>query len=77
MPKTPSRYIRANIFIERDLHKAAKKRAKLLGLRGGFSELLSRLLNRNLEQAGRDVMKMPRVFSAKRVCPTAVNGSPE
>lgn len=39
---------RAQIKIEDELLKAAHKKAKQLGLRGGFSEYVQRLLSKSL-----------------------------
>lgn len=66
MPKTLTALNRVNISIEEELHAAAKRRAKELRLPGGFSELIARLLNKNIAGKGRDVLKSPRFYSQKR-----------
>lgn len=66
MPKILSTPARVNISIDKELHTAAVSRAAELRLRGGFSEYVTRLLNKNLSGKGRDVLKMPRFFSPKR-----------
>ena len=48
---------RVNILIEKELHEAAKKRAKEFEIRGGFSEYVSRLIKADRERKGRALVR--------------------
>ncbi len=61
-PRFYLRVKRVNVTMESALCKAAKKRAKELGLPGGLSDYISRLLIRNLRQQGRSIENTTRRF---------------
>jgi hypothetical protein len=51
---------RVNILIEKTLHEDAQKRATEFGIRGGFSEYVSRLIKADKARKGRAVMQQGR-----------------
>lgn len=54
---------RTNILIEESLHAEAAARAKSLGLEGGFSEYVTRLIIADRKRKGRAVTQAQRTAS--------------